>query len=92
MTQKIPNSKIVTRIDGKFVEKDITEYFKGKKIVAFALPGAFTPTCSNYHVPAYEEEFENLKNILQKILLEKIIKSLQYFAQEELDVKRLQTI
>ena len=61
MTQKIPNSKIVTRIDGKFVEKDITEYFKGKKIVAFALPGAFTPTCSNYHVPAYEEEFENLK-------------------------------
>lgn len=61
MTQKIPNSKIVTRIDGKFVEKDITEYFKDKKIVAFALPGAFTPTCSNYHVPAYEEEFENLK-------------------------------
>ena len=57
MTQKIPNSTIVTRIDGKFVEKDITEYFKGKKIVAFALPGAFTPTCSNYHVPAYEEVF-----------------------------------
>jgi len=63
MTQKIPSSKVVIREDGKFLEKDITEYFKGKKIVAFALPGAFTPTCSNYHVPAYEEEYENLKTL-----------------------------
>jgi len=60
MTQKIPNSKIVIRKDSKFIEKDICDYFKGKKIVAFALPGAFTPTCSNYHVPAYEEEYENI--------------------------------
>ena len=63
MTQKIPNSKIVIREDGKFIEKDIYDYFVGKKIVAFALPGAFTPTCSNYHVPAYEEEYENLKTV-----------------------------
>ena len=63
MTQKIPSSKVVIREDGKFLEKDITEYFKEKKIVAFALPGAFTPTCSNYHVPAYEEEYENLKTL-----------------------------
>jgi len=63
MTQKIPSSKVVIREDGKFLEKDITEYFKGKKVVAFALPGAFTPTCSNYHVPAYEEEYENLKTL-----------------------------
>ena len=60
MTQKIPNSKIVIRKDSKFIEKDIYDYFKGKKIVAFALPGAFTPTCSNYHVPAYEQEYENI--------------------------------
>ena len=63
MTQKIPNSRIVIREDGKFIEKDIYEYFAGKKIVAFALPGAFTPTCSNYHVPAYEEEYENKNEI-----------------------------
>lgn len=61
MIENIPNSKIVHRVDGKFNEKDITEFFTGKKVVAFALPGAFTPTCSNYHVPAYEEEFDNLK-------------------------------
>jgi peroxiredoxin len=60
MRQKIPNSRIVIREDGKFIEKDIYEYFAEKKIVAFALPGAFTPTCSNYHVPAYEEEYENI--------------------------------
>jgi len=61
MIENIPHSKIVVREDKKFVEKNIADYFKGKKVVAFALPGAFTPTCSNYHVPAYEQEYENLK-------------------------------
>ena len=63
MINNIPNSKVVIREDQKFVEKDITEFFKGKKVVAFALPGAFTPTCSNYHVPAYEDEYDNLKKL-----------------------------
>lgn len=30
------------------------DYFKGKKVVVFSLPGAFTPTCSNNQVPAYD--------------------------------------
>ena len=59
MLKYIPNSKIVIRESQKFVEKNIVDYFKGKKIVAFALPGAFTPTCSDYHLPAYEQEYEN---------------------------------
>ncbi len=29
--------------------------FKGKTVVVFALPGAFTPTCSSAHVPRYNE-------------------------------------
>ena len=37
--------------------KDVTtrDIFAGKKVVAFALPGAFTPTCSSSHVPRYNE-------------------------------------
>ena len=33
----------------------------GKKVVAFALPGAFTPTCSAKHVPGFVTEFDKLK-------------------------------
>jgi peroxiredoxin len=39
----------------------VTEATKGKKIVIFALPGAFTPTCSAKHVPGYVELLPQLK-------------------------------
>jgi len=63
MISKIPTSIIVIRENNQFVKKNIQEYFNNKKVVAFALPGAFTPTCSNYHVPAYEQEYNNLKEL-----------------------------
>ena len=37
------------------------ELFKGKKVVLFALPGAFTPTCSAKHVPGYVNNYDALK-------------------------------
>lgn len=37
------------------------EIFAGKKVVLFALPGAFTPTCSNNHVPGYRDNYDALK-------------------------------
>ena len=37
------------------------EFFAGKKVVLFALPGAFTPTCSAKHVPGFVEQFDALK-------------------------------
>jgi len=37
------------------------EIFKGKKIVLFAVPGAFTPTCSAKHVPGFVSEFDKIK-------------------------------
>ena len=42
---------------------DITteEIFGGKKVVMFALPGAFTPTCSTSHLPRYEELHDQFK-------------------------------
>jgi peroxiredoxin len=40
---------------------DIAQASAGKKIVIFAVPGAFTPTCSAHHVPGYAQQAEALK-------------------------------
>ena len=36
------------------------EYFKSKKVVLFALPGAFTPTCSAKHLPSYVNNYKEI--------------------------------
>jgi peroxiredoxin len=38
------------------------EFFKGKKVALFAVPGAFTPTCSARHLPSYVEKAQELKD------------------------------
>jgi peroxiredoxin len=40
---------------------DVTKATAGKTIALFALPGAFTPTCSAKHVPGYVQKFEQFK-------------------------------
>ena len=37
------------------------ELFSGKKVVLFAVPGAFTPTCSNQHLPGYIEHADAIR-------------------------------
>jgi peroxiredoxin len=37
------------------------EIFKGKKVVLFSVPGAFTPTCSAKHLPGYVEKYQQFK-------------------------------
>ncbi|GAB3483343.1 redoxin family protein [Marinomonas epiphytica] len=46
-----------------FEWKDVStdDLFKGKNVVLFSLPGAFTPTCSTSHLPRYEELYEEFK-------------------------------
>jgi len=39
----------------------VADLVKGKKIVIFGLPGAFTPTCSAKHVPGYTANYDKLK-------------------------------
>ncbi|KAJ3339721.1 hypothetical protein HDU93_007837 [Gonapodya sp. JEL0774] len=38
-----------------------SDLFKGKKVVLFGVPGAFTPLCHNTHLPSYLSEFDKLK-------------------------------
>ena len=44
-----------------WVTHNTFEYFAGKRVVLFALPGAFTPTCSSFQLPGYEEKYEEFK-------------------------------
>jgi len=37
------------------------DLFSGKRVVLFALPGAFTPTCSSTHLPGYEAKYDELR-------------------------------
>src|SRR3954466_5958751 len=41
--------------------KTTDELFKGKKVVLFAVPGAFTPTCSNNHLPGFVKNAAAIK-------------------------------
>jgi glutaredoxin/glutathione-dependent peroxiredoxin len=43
------------------------EFFKGKKVALFAVPGAFTPTCSARHLPSYVEKADELKGKVDEI-------------------------
>lgn len=40
---------------------DAAEFFGGKKVVLFAVPGAFTPTCSAKHLPGFIEKADQIK-------------------------------
>lgn len=40
---------------------DVTEFFTNKKVLMFAVPGAFTPTCSASHLPGYVVHYDALK-------------------------------
>ena len=66
--QKLPNATLYEFYDeateGCAIGPNAFEVEKeaaGKKIVIFALPGAFTPTCSAKHVPGYVEHFDAIK-------------------------------
>ncbi len=53
--QQVPNVVFKTRANGEFVDVSSDDLFKGKTVVVFSLPGAFTPTCSSAHLPRYNE-------------------------------------
>ncbi len=70
MRNHVPNVILKTRVRNEalggsnpFEWKDLSsdEIFKGKNVVVFSLPGAFTPTCSTSHLPRYEELYADFQ-------------------------------
>ncbi len=53
--QAVPNVTFRTRREHEWVDVSSDEIFKDKTVIVFALPGAFTPTCSSTHVPRYNQ-------------------------------------
>ena len=71
MRNTVPSVTFKTRVrndalegDNPFEWKDLStdEIFKGKNVVVFSLPGAFTPTCSTSHLPRYEELYSEFQD------------------------------
>jgi peroxiredoxin len=58
---KMPSGKFKTMGESGVVEISTDDLFNGKKVVLFAVPGAFTPTCSNQHLPSYLKNFDKIK-------------------------------
>lgn len=58
---KVPSVILMQMKDGAPQPVKTDDFFSGKKIVVFALPGAFTPTCSAKHLPGFVQNADALK-------------------------------
>ena len=58
---RIPDVTLRTIAAGREREVSTNELFRGKRAVLFAVPGAFTPTCSDYHLPSFVEQAGAIK-------------------------------
>ncbi|MBK0328331.1 peroxiredoxin [Rhodobacteraceae bacterium F11138] len=43
----------------RWQDKNTADYFAGKRVILFSLPGAFTPTCSTYQLPGFEKGYDD---------------------------------
>lgn len=58
----LPNLTVKAIVDGQAQDFNLADFAAGKKIVLFAVPGAFTGVCSNDHLPTYVDQFDALKS------------------------------
>jgi glutaredoxin/glutathione-dependent peroxiredoxin len=59
--EKIPSAKLQHKTKDGIQTISSDDLFKGKKVVLFALPGAFTPTCSAKHLPGFVNNHQDFK-------------------------------
>ncbi|MBA3897230.1 MAG: peroxiredoxin [Sphingomonadaceae bacterium] len=58
---KIPSATLMKATENGPEPVSTDEYFKGRKVALFSVPGAFTPTCSAKHLPGFVEKADQLK-------------------------------
>lgn len=58
---RIPDVTLVKATENGPEKVQSNDYFQGKKVALFSVPGAFTPTCSARHLPGYVEKAQDLK-------------------------------
>jgi glutaredoxin-like protein len=59
--QKVPAVTFPVQVNGEWIKRSSEAIFAGKTVALFALPGAFTPTCSTSHLPRFSELAATLK-------------------------------
>jgi len=59
--EKLPDATFKTMTPDGAKDLSTADIFAGKKVVLFGVPGAFTPTCNNNHLPGYLENFDAIK-------------------------------
>ncbi len=59
--EKLPNVTMVKATANGPEQVQSSDYFAGKKVALFSVPGAFTPTCSAKHLPGFVEKADDLK-------------------------------
>lgn len=58
----VPSVRVATWNEGpKVIQSD--EFFKGRKVVVFSIPGAYTPTCQQKHTPGYVQNIKKFKEL-----------------------------
>ena len=76
LPEVVPSVVFKTRVRDESIEgpnpyrwedKTTFDYFANKRVVLFSLPGAFTPTCSTYQLPGFEEKYNEFKKYVDEI-------------------------
>ena len=58
---RLPSGKFMTMGESGPEPVNSEDFFKGRRVALFAVPGAFTPTCSAKHLPGFRDQAEALK-------------------------------
>lgn len=58
---RVPDAVIPVIDGGSQSPQSVAALFAGRKVLLFAVPGAFTPTCSNKHLPGYVQHFQTFR-------------------------------